>query len=809
MKSFFNLLFRVIKRNRLFSFLNIAGLAVGMASFIIIVLWITDELSYDKFHEKADRIVRVTAYFQMNGIEGYQPTCPAPLAEAAIRDYPEVENAVRFRSYGGYIVEYDNKVFNEPDCIYADSAFFKVFSFPLLEGDPDEVLKVRNTVAISERAAEKYFGNEEALGKILLLDNRTEVEVSGVFENMPAASHFHFDFIISARTIDEANNGEWLSNNFYTYLLLSPNVMVEEFEPKLESLIEKYISEQAAMALGMSWQEIKESGTSLSYSLTKLTDIHLKSNLEYEFEAGGNMNAVRIFGIIALFIIILACINFTNLSTARSIARMKEVGVRKTYGVSRSQLINQFNAESLIIVFIAFILAMVIVEISLPYFNELTSKELSISYFSVSFIFSVLGMILLISIFAGAYPSLYLSSFKPIHVLKGDVELNSSRFNFRSVLVIIQFFISLVLLTSVLILSKQMRFMQNKELGFDKEQVVVVNNTYLIPGSQTATFKKALERDPSIKSVSVSGYLPIPSNRNGSSVFPNARVTEDLFICQNWTIDVDYIETYGLHLVEGRNFSADMPTDTLSLLINEKAAKKLGWDEPLGKLIGVPDNYVPTEQMELIEYKVIGVVEDFHFESLHLPIESQIFFLGRSSGRTSLRLNPNIDISALLEDLENVWKEFAPGQPFSYTFVDQRLDQQYEAERQLGKILSIFTLFAFFVSSLGLIGLSVFSSEQRKKEIGLRKVNGSGIAQIIWLLSTDFTKLVAISFVASVPVTIIFMRKWLGSFAYRTELSWWIFAIALLMTYAVAMIAIIYQSYKAATSNPVDTFRTE
>ena len=304
MKSFFNLLFRVIKRNKLFSFLNIAGLAVGMASFIIIVLWIVDELSYDKFQDNADRIVRVTSYFQMNGTEGYGSTCPAPLAEAAIRDYPEVENAVRLRSYGGFIVEYDDKVFNEPNFIYADSTFFKVFSFPLLEGDPDEVLKVRNTVAISERAAKKYFGNEEALGKILLLDNRTEVEVTGVFENMPAASHFHFDFIVSAHSNDEANNGQWLSNNFFTYLLLSPNVSVEEFEPKLESLIDKYISEEAAKALGMSWQEIKESGTSLSYSLIKLTDIHLKSNLDYELEAGGNMNAVRIFGIIALFIVL-------------------------------------------------------------------------------------------------------------------------------------------------------------------------------------------------------------------------------------------------------------------------------------------------------------------------------------------------------------------------------------------------------------------------------------------------------------------------------------------------------------------------
>ncbi|MDX2413763.1 MAG: ABC transporter permease [Bacteroidales bacterium] len=809
MKSFFNLLFRVIKRNKLFSFLNITGLAVGMASFVIIVLWISDELSYDKFHENADRIVRVKTFFKIGGEEGFETYSPAPLAEAAIRDFPEVENAVRLRSYGGFIVEYEDKVFDEPGFIYADSTFFKIFSFPMISGDPDEVLKVRNTIAISESVAEKYFGKEEALGKMLRLNNRANFEITGVFKDMPSASHFHFDFIVSAHSNDEANDGMWLNNNFYTYLLLSPNVSAEEFEPKLNSLVDKYISEQAAQMLGISWKEITESGTSLSFYLTKLQDIHLHSNLGGEFEGGGSMSAIRIFGIIALFIIIIACINFTNLSTARSLTRMKEVGVRKTYGVSRSQLIKQFNAESLLIVFLAFILAMVLVELSLPYFNELTSKELVVSYFSASFILSVIGMIVLISILAGAYPSLYLSSFRPIHVLKGDAELKRSRFSFRSILVVLQFFISLVLLSSTLVLTKQMRFMQNKELGFDKEQVLVVNNTYLIPRSQTITWKEELERHPSIKSVSLSSYLPIPSARNNSAVFPDAILTEDLFSVQNWYIDDDYVDTYGLKLVEGRNFSEDMPSDSSALIINETAVRNLGWDEPLGRVLGRPKEPTGGEQMALDEYTIIGVIKDFHFESLHLPIESQIFFLGNSVGRTSVRLHPNIDITSLLVDLEVAWKDFAPGQPFSYTFVDQRLDQQYEAERQLGKLLSLFTIFAFFVSSLGLIGLSVFSSEQRKKEIGLRKVNGSGIGQIIWLLSTDFTKLVAISFVASIPVTLIFMKKWLGGFAFKTDLSWWIFGIALFITYSVAMIAIIYQSYKSATSNPVDTFRTE
>lgn len=809
MKSFFNQFFRIIRRNRLFTFLNISGLAVGMASFVIIVLWISDELTYDQFHEHADQIVRVKAFFKLNGVEEYAPYCPAPLAEAAVRDFPEVISAVRLRYNGGFIVEYEDKVFNEPKFIFADSTFFKVFSFRLLKGDPDEVLKVRNTLAISESAAKKYFGDDDPIGKMLKLDNRSEGEVTGVFEDMPSASHLQFDFVVSLHTRDEANNGMWLSNNFHTYFLLAPNVNAKDFEPKLENIVEKYVSEEVAVALGMSWSDIKESGTSLSYYLMNMTDIHLRSDMEGEFEAGGSIAAVRIFGIIALFIIILACINFTNLSTARSLTRLKEVGVRKTYGVSRSQLIKQFNAESLVIVFLAFILAMVLVEISLPYFNNLTSKELTISYFSGEFLLGVLGMILIISVLAGAYPSLYLSSFKPIEVLKGDAELRKSKFSFRSILVIIQFFISLVLLSSTLVLNKQMVFMQNKELGFDKEQVMVVNNTYLIPGTRSQSFKQELQRHSSIKSVSMSGYLPVPSSRNNSTVFADAILSDDIFNCQNWTVDMDYIETYGLKLVEGRNFSEDFATDTMGLIINQTAAKNLGWDEPVGRIIGVPDNFTTIDQMTLLEYKVIGVVEDFHFESLHLPVESMIIFLGNSVGRTSVRLNSNIDVPALLSDLESTWKEFAPGQPFSYTFVDQRLEQQYESEKQLGQILTLFTIFAFFVSCLGLIGLSVFSTEQRRKEIGLRKVNGSGVGQIIWLLSTDFTRLVAISFVISIPVTVIMMKKWLDGFAYKTDLSWWIFGITFILTYAIAMGAIVFQSYKAATSNPVDTFRTE
>ncbi len=809
MKSFFNLLFRVISRNRLFSFLNIAGLAVGMASFIIIVLWIVDELSYDKFNENADRIVRVVSYFTMNGKEGRDIYSPAPLAEALKTDFPEVENAVRFRSRGSYIIQKDDIVFNESRIMFVDSTFFNVFTFPLISGDPDKVLTARRSIVISESMSKKYFGDDNPLGQMLKLDNRTDYQVTGVFKDMPAASHFHYDFLASLHTIEDANNDMWLNSNYPTYVLLKEGVDMETVDAKMNLIVEKYISVQAEMALGMSWKEIQDSGTDLGYSLQRLTDIHLHSNFEGELEAPGSIGSVRIFGIIAAFIILIACINFTNLSTARSVTRLKEVGVRKTYGVTRKQLIKQFIGESVLIVILAHIFSLVLVELSLPYFNNLTGKNLYIDYFSAGYLLSIAAMIIFVSLLAGAYPSFYLSSFRPIHVLRGETESKSSTFSFRSILVILQFFISLVLLSATLILGRQMNYMQNKELGYDKDRVIVINNTYLMPGDNATTFQNRLKRIPSIENATKSSYLPIPSTRNNGTVFPDAIITENLFNCQQWTVDNDYLETLGIKLKEGRNFSKDFATDSLSLLINETAAKELGWEQPVGRIIGVPNYYDPTQEMVFDEYTVIGVVEDFHFESMHLPIQAMIMFLGNSPGKVIIRVDKNADISGLMDDIEQIWKEFVPGQPFSYTFVDQRIERQYQSERRLGKILTIFTIFAFFVSCLGLIGLSVFTSEQRKKEIGLRKVNGSGIGQIIWLLSIDFTKLVLISFVLSVPFTIIFMQKWLDGFAYRTPISWWIFALTFLITYGVAMIAILFQSLRAATSNPVDTFRTE
>lgn len=808
MKSFLNLFLRVIWQNRTFSLLNITGLAVGMASFILIVIWIADELSYDRYNVDADRIVRVVSHFKMNGNEGTAIYCPAPLAGALQRDFPEVENTVRFRSYGSFIIQRNDIVFDENRVIFADSTFFSFFTVPMLKGNPDKVLVPRRSLAISASAAKRYFGDEDPVGQVLRLDNRTDYVVNGVFEDMPSASHFHFDFIASLHTYNEANEDMWLSNNYLTYVKLQPNTDISAFRDKMGTVILKYLSVQAEMALGLSWDKIVESGTEIGYSLQKLTDIHLKSNVDGELETPGNMAMVKIFAMIALFIILIACINFTNLSTARSFTRLKEVGVRKTFGVGRRQLVLQFIAESLVIVFIAHVFALIMVEISLPFFNDLTGKSLGLSYFSGKYILSVLAMIIVISLLAGSYPSFYLSSYRPIMMLRGELGGKKGQVGFRSILVIIQFFISLVLLCSSLVIIRQMKYIQTKDLGFDNEQLIVLNNTYMA-GDNLLPLKEQISQNPSVVNATVSGYLPIPSNRNNSSVFPDAIITENLFNCQNWRVDLDYIKTMGLQIVKGRDFSIDFPTDSLALIINETAARGLGWDDPIGKIIGVPDDYNDIKDMALDKYTIVGVVKDFHFESMHTPIEPMIIFLGRSNSRITVRVNANTDIQRFLKSMGDIWNQFVPGQPFSYSFVDDRLASLYESEQKLITILGLFTLFAFFVSSLGLIGLSIFASGQRRREIGLRKVNGSGVVQIVWLLSTDFTKLIAVSFVLSVPVTVIFMNRWLAGFAYRTGIAWWIFIVTGMLTYLVAMVAIIFQSYRAATTNPVDVFRTE
>lgn len=805
MKTFIKFFFRVTSRNKTFMFLNTMGLAIGMAGFILIMLWVTDEFSYDKYNENASRIVRIKLDYSIMGKDDNAIVCPAPMAAALIADFPEVENAVRFRNYGSSTIKYEDKSFKENRIIFADSTVFDVFTIPFVKGNSKTALVAPKTIAISESMAKKYFGDEDPIGKLLKFNNRTDFEITGVYKNIPSASHFHFDFIASIYTYSECNQPVWVSFNFMTYVLLKEGVNHKDFESKLSILVENKMATQMSQWMDLTWEEIQKNGTWMEFKIQELTDIHLYSHYDEELSVNGDIMYVYIFIIIAIFILILACINFTNLSTAKATSRSKEVGMRKVFGIRTFTLVRNFLLESFIVVFIAHIVAMILVEVSLPYFNDLSRKSLSISYLDPTVLLGLLALIIITSLFAGSYPAFYLSSFKPLSALKNEVTSGKKKTRFRSILVVGQFVISIVLLTSTLVLNKQMRYIQNKNIGFEKENMIALRNTYLLRNS-IESFKADLINSKDIKKVSISGFLPIPNSSSSNTVlFKDGIKTPEIASYEVWNIDCDYVTTLGLKIIKGRSFSKDFLTDSSCVLINEAAAKSFGWDDPIGQIVGA-STAVSTE---LDNYTVIGVMEDFNFESVHDPIKPLACFLNRSTGAMSIRMEAKADVRSTLKFLEKKWKEYAPDQPFEFDFFDESLNHMYAAEVRLGRILVSFTVLAFLVSCLGLFGLALFSTEQRKKEIGIRKVNGASITQTVMLLSYDFTKLVIISFVIACPISYYIVNKWLENFAYRTNISWWIFAITGLLSYVVAMLAIVYQSHRAASANPADTLRDE
>ncbi len=809
MLAFIKLFFRNSIRNKTFTVLNMLGLAIGMACFIIIMLWVKSELTYDKYNEFADRLFRINMYTKISGYEGTSSFCPAPLSRVLLADYPEVEKSARFFNYTKAIVEYNNVAFTEENIIYADSSVFDIFTIPVVRGNAATALKVPFTIAMSESMAKKYFGNEDPINKIIKFDNKFNYRVTAIYKDIPLASHFHFEFIASIYSSEDYKNESWLSNNFRTYVLLKKNSDPVAFEKKMPQLVERYVAPQAAMTFGTTWDKLIGSGNRIEFSVENVRDIHLRTGINGEFEPGGDMKYVYIFISIAIFIIFLACINFTNLSTAKSASRLKEVGVRKTFGVQRSKLSVQFMLESFFIVLAAFIFAMVLTEISLPFFNQLTEKKLAINYFDINFIGGAVGLILAISILAGSYPALYLSSFKPISILKGEIVTGKKKSRFRSVLVISQFTISLILLSSVIILNKQMMFIQRKDLGYNKEHLLIIKNANLLE-KNNENFKNLVSANPQILSVSQSGFLPTPSSRTHSSMFRDAIMSNDPVLFSHFFVDYNYMKTFDLKIINGREFSKDYSKDSSAIIINQAAVKLLGWKDPIGRKVGTiltPDFDINHPVLE--EYTIIGVVQDFNYNSLHSPIEALAIYIKKSDDLITCRLRPSANILEIVAFLKSKWIENAPNQPFEYDFVTDNLNRQYGGEARLGKILGIFTCLALFVSCLGLFGLALYASEQRKKEIGLRKVNGSGISQIIWLLTADFTKLILIASVIACPVSYYLMHKWLQNFAYRTGISWWTFALTVFLSCIVALATIGYQAYKAASTNPVDTLRAE
>jgi putative ABC transport system permease protein len=820
LRNYFTIAWRNLKRQSFYSLINIIGLAIGVAACMIIVLFIADELDYDTYNAKADRIYRVAADVKFGGNQFKMTYRSAPEAHTLMQDYPEIESAVRFRTHGSYLVKPASGTENvkEKNVVWTDSTFFKIFSVKVLEGDPATALKEPASIAISKKIADKYFPGISALGQSMILDNKYNAKVTAVYEDIPAASHFHFDILISMTgtwpVAREAQSASYASENFITYLLLKEGADAKALEDKLPGFLEKYLGPEIAQALGpdFTMKKFIASGNRYNLTLQPLRDIHLHSDMRGEFEPNGSITYVYLFGTIAVFILIIACINFMNLSTARSGNRAKEVGVRKVMGSLRSHLVRQFLTESMLVTAFSFVVSLGLAYLFLPAFNSLSLKQLQLPVSNPFFYLILFGATVFIGLMAGLYPSFFLSAFKPVNVLKGNTGLGMKSGFIRSTLVIFQFVISLFLIIGAITVNKQLNYIQGKKLGFEKDQVIVVHDTYALRPNNVQAFKDEVLKISSIESGTISGYMPVQNDwswRSNSSFWKEGiqPTPENMTGCELWGVDYDYLKTLRMRIVIGRDFSPEFPSDSSAVVLNQAAVKRLGFGEdPIGKKISSFEG--PLDPDHIITWTVIGVVEDFHFSSMKESITALGLFLGKSDGSISFRFEP-AKTHEVIQSIEKIWKNLASGQPFQYSFLDEDFEKMYQSEQRLGKIFVLFAGLAIVIACLGLFALTSFTAEQRTKEIGIRKVLGASVSSIVLLLSKEFGRLILISFVVSVPMGWYAVNWWLESYTYKTEIGVPVYLLAGGLAFAIAWLTMSYQSIRAANANPVSSLRSE
>ncbi|NBP68064.1 MAG: ABC transporter permease [Cytophagia bacterium] len=815
LRNYFTIALRNLRKHSFYSFINVAGLSVGISVCLVILLFVLNELQYDRHHEKADRIYRIRAVIDFAGNHYDMTYTPAPMAATLASEFPEVEAAVRFRDQGSYLIKREADNIKESKVIWADKDFFKIFTTPLIAGNPETALAEPNSVAISKEIADKFFPNEEAIGQTLILDNNMPMKVTAVYQNMPDASHFHFNVLIAMAGLEEAKRPVWFSNNFQTYFLLREGASIQNLESKFPDLIKKHVMPQMKEVLDdFTPEKFVEAGNKISYSTQALSDIHLYSSLQGEFEPNFDITYIYLFVAIALFILIIASINFMNLSTARSSNRAKEVGVRKVMGSLRSHLMRQFLMESLLLSLFSFILAIGIAYMLLPLFNDLSGRQLSLPINQPVFYLLLMAGAIVVGLLAGIYPSFFLSAFKPVNVLKGNVALGMKSGLIRSSLVVFQFMISIFLVIATAVVYMQLDYIQNKKLGFNKEQVIMVDDIYAL-GDQRVTYKEEIMRNSFVENASIAGYLPVAGTWRSDTPWwmeGKEAIQENMVSVQNWSVDHDYVKTFGMVIKEGRDFSKAFTTDSTAVIINESAAKALSPNESIvGKRItsfGDGGNEGLTKK-NLRVLTVIGVVEDFHFESLKQNVMPLIMFLSkRPSGYLSVRFQSS-NTEEVIKVLETKWKEMAPGQPFTYQFLDDSFGKMYAAETRLGSIFGIFSAVAIVIACLGLFALTAFTAEQRTKEIGIRKVLGASVSSIVIMLSKDFGKLVLIAFVLATPFAWWGVNEWLQAYQYKVDVAWWVYVLAGVLAFGIAWITMSYQSIRAALSNPVKSLRSE
>jgi len=799
-QTYFKTSWRNIRKNKLFSAINMLGLSIGIALCFIIMLYVQDELSYDRFNEKADRIYRIVFKANIKGGKILDGNVMPPVAAALKNDYPEVEEATRINLDGDTKITYHNKTFKESKLAIVDSNFFSVFTLPFIKGNSKTALMESHNIVLTKDIAHKYFNAEEPIGKLLKI-NHEVYKVTGVINNIPSNSHFHFDFFVPLSDLSYARDPTWLHSGMFTYIVLKKGHDYKKLEAKLPGMVEKYMAPQIQQKMGLSLSQFKTNGNELGFLLQPLTSIHLYSETNFELDPAGNASYVYIFGVIAIFMLVVACINFVNLSTAGASKRAKEVGIRKVAGANRFQLIKQFLSESLMIAMLALIISFVLVELALPAFNNISGKNLS---FNIKPTLAFIGLGLLVGIVAGIYPAFYLSSSNPIAALKGKLSGNNKSFGLRSSLVVFQFFTSVGLIISTIVVYQQMEYIEHKNLGYDKEQLITIPNSYAL-GKNERVYKDDMLKDPRIANATVSFYKPAgPSNNNNALAYPEGHDNE-IMTTLEYHVDENYIPTFGMQMASGRNFSKDFATDSSGMIINESAAKAFGWSilNAVGKTL-IREN---SDKGRNIPFHVIGVIKDFHFKSLHEAISPLLMTL-QPEGGLIFKIKTT-DVTGLLATMKRQWDSYNTDEPFTYTFLDDLYNQTYSTEQKTGTILNIFSVLIIFVACLGLFGLVTYTAEQRTKEIGIRKVLGASVIQVTQMLSKTFLRLVLIGSLVAFPVAWWAMNKWLQSFAYRINISWWVFAVAGLSAILIALLTVSLQSIKAAIANPVKSLRAE
>ncbi|TWJ04887.1 putative ABC transport system permease protein [Mucilaginibacter frigoritolerans] len=805
-RNYIKTAFRSLMKNKGFTIINVLGLALGLATCLLIVFYVFDELSYDRYNEKADRIYRVNDDIKFGGNTNSYAVSPAPMAAAMKADFPEIEQIVRFRGKGGNQVKKGNQNIEEDMMIYADPSVFDVFTLPMISGSPTTALTEPHTIVITEQIAQKYFNKTNVVGQVLTFNDTAQYKITGVIKNIPHQSHFHFDFFISMSTLAESRDIAWLSSNFNTYILLKPGTDYKKLEAKFDAFYKKHAGPQLEDILHLNFAKFEQGGNYIRINLIPVKKIHLYSNRVAEFDANGNIDYVYIFSAIAIFILLIACVNFMNLSTARSSNRAREVGVRKVLGSARKYLIAQFLTESIIVTLLGAVIAVFAAWALLPLFNQMSGKELIITPHIVSWLIPALFIIIIvIGCLAGSYPALFLSGFNPIDVLKGKLANGFKGGLLRSFLVVFQFAISIFLIIGTLVIYNQLKFIQNKDLGYNRDHVLTVGNIGAL-GNSANTFKQEVKQIAGVTDASLSEALPTWDYGNGTTLFKDQAPDQKRALnTQFWGIDEDYINTLGMKIIKGRNFSKEMLTDSTGLIINEAAAKVLAFSNPIDQKL-----YAPTDNMvkNLKAYHIVGVIKDFNFKSLRLNVTPLVFRLDGGRGAFCVRVN-SANIPALLAQIKKSWSGVAPNYQFDYSFLDQQFDSLYRSEQRIGTIVIAFTSLAIIIACLGLFGLAAYAAEQRTKEIGIRKILGANMSTIVGMLSKDFIGLVAIAIAIASPLAWWAMKQWLEGFAYRQNIQWWELALAGIAAVFIAFITISFQSIRAALTNPVKSLRSE